>query len=164
MNDSNETAAGIPAASPMEQFFTAEAANQGIKVPLVDPAGNRTEHWLQIYGVDSDHFRIADARAKRALAKTASLPEDERDLAVRDLVRALTAELVFAWSFPQECTHANVVEFFRKAPQVQESVDFFASRRAFFTAKSSSNFSPTPPTNSGSTSPRKAAARRSGKA
>lgn len=156
---SNETAAGIPAADPMAQFFTKDAANTGIKVPLVDPLGQRTPHWLEIYGVDSDQFRANDARGRRESARIAQIENpEERDLAMIDLTRRLTASLVFNWSFPQPCTSEAVVDFFRKAPQVQEAVDFFASRRAFFYAKNSASSSDTPPTSTGSTDAPKEAA------
>jgi hypothetical protein len=151
-------AADKPTADPMSQFFTKEAANSGLKVPLVDPMGQKTDHWLEIYGVDSDQFRVNDARARRESARIAAIEDPtERDLAMVDLTRRLTASLVFNWSFDKPCTTEAVTEFFRQAPQVQEAVDFFASRRSFFFAKASATSSATRATNSGSTSTQKAA-------
>lgn len=151
MTDKNEEAAGSPAASnPMEQFFTNAAANEGIRVPLTAPDGTKTDQWLRVHGVDSDKFRAADARSRREASKIASIEnEAERDLAMIDLTRRLTAELVFDWSFPQPCTPENVVAFFKQAPQIQEAVDFFASRRAFFAKRTSPSSAVTPATSTG---------------
>lgn len=141
MNDntdkSEQTSTGV---DPMEQFFTADKAAAGIRLPLTDPVGRQTAHWLHIIGVDSDEFKLHDAATKRRAVELSSIEDEtERDKAIMALTRDLAARLVKDWSFPQPCTHENVVEFFKRAPQVQRSVDISAtSRHLFFKVESAS--------------------------
>ncbi len=51
----------------MEQFYTREAANEGVKFPLKTSDGKETEHWILVRGIVSDQFRMADLRSKRGL-------------------------------------------------------------------------------------------------
>lgn len=117
----------------MDAFFTSDKAQEGVRMPLNDPLGRRTEHWLHIIGADSDEFRLADSAAKRRAVELGSISDEkERDKAVMELTRNLTATLVKGWSFPEECTHANVVEFFKKAPQIERAVNIAAVNRSLF--------------------------------
>lgn len=117
----------------MDLFFTSATASEGVRMPLYDPLGRKTEHWLHIIGSDSEEFRIADSAAKRRAVELGNLTtERERDEAVLSLTRELTAVLVKDWSFDRPCTLENVVEFFRQAPQIQRSVNTSAVNRALF--------------------------------
>lgn len=117
----------------MDAFFTSERASEGVKIPLTDPLGRKTDHWLLIIGVDSEEFRLADAAAKRRASKLAIDKDgEEKDRAIMDLRRDLTATLVKGWSFDTPFSHAAVVDFFKKAPQIESSVDLAATRRALF--------------------------------
>lgn len=136
----------------MEAFFTRERANEGIEIPLYLPDGTRTEHWLRIRGVDSDHFRLAEAESKRDAMRVAMIEDPlERAKAIADAKLNLIAALVISWSFEKECTLENVKEFFRQAPQIADAVDQVASKRALFFAKRSSSSLSTPKPSSGST-------------
>lgn len=136
----------------MEAFFTRERANKGIEIPLYLPDGTKTEHWLRIRGVDSDHFRLAEAESKRDAMRVAMIEDPlERAKAIADAKLNLIAALVISWSFEKECTLENVKEFFRQAPQIADAVDQVASKRALFFAKRSSNSLSTPKPSSGST-------------
>lgn len=136
----------------MEAFFTREKANEGIEVPLYLPDGTKTEHWLRIRGVDSDHFRLAEAESKRDAMRVAMIEDPlERAKAIADAKLNLIAALVISWSFEKECTLENVKEFFRQAPQIADAVDQVASKRALFFAKRSSSSLSTPKPSSGST-------------
>lgn len=146
MTDKNSTGLG------MEAFYTRERANEGIKIPLYLPDGTKTEHWLRIRGIDSDHFRLAEAESKRDAMRVAMIEDPlERAKAIADAKLSLIAELVISWSFEKECTHENVKEFFRQAPQIADAVDQVASKRALFFAKRSSSSLSTPKPSSGST-------------
>ncbi|ALH23697.1 hypothetical protein PaMx11_23 [Pseudomonas phage PaMx11] len=137
------------AASGMEAFFTREKASLGVQLPLYAPTGEKTEHWLRIRGIDSDEFRAAEADARRDAMRVAAIEDlEERRLAIQDAQRALIATLVIGWSFEQECTHDNVMKFFREAPQIQDAVDKAASRRALFFANGSSDSPPSQSTSS----------------
>lgn len=146
MTDKSSTGLG------MEAFFTRERANEGIEIPLYLPDGTKTEHWLRIRGIDSDHFRLAEAESKREAMRVAMIEDPlERAKAIADIKLSLIAELVISWSFEKECTHENVKEFFRQAPQIADAVDQVASKRALFFAKRSSSSLSTPKPSSGST-------------
>ena len=155
--------------SSMEAFFTREKANDGIKVPLHLPTGEKSEHWIEIYGVDSDAFRRAELEARREGVKLATIQDPiEKDQAQVDLTRTLRASLIRAWSFDQELTRETASEFLRNAPQIAETIDRVSSNRALFFgiayADSKDNSSRTPSTSSSSTPPRKAAAKAGAKA
>jgi hypothetical protein len=129
-------------AEGMNAFLTRGPANDGIELPLYTPDGNKSEHWVRILGVDSDKFRTADAASKREMIKAVgeNMGKDfDLNQAVNDIKRRLIATLVIAWSFPQECTPENVEAFFKEAPQIMDSIDQAAGKRAlFFQARSSS--------------------------
>lgn len=132
--DKSSTNGGAGKASnPQEAFFTSAAAQEGIRLPLRDARGNKTDHWLHIIGVDSDEFRLLDSSNKRRAVEIGMIADEkERDRAILDMTRDLAASLVKGWSFPQECTHKNVVAFFKEAPQIQRAVDMAAANRSLF--------------------------------
>lgn len=138
----------------MEAFFTADRANEGIRLPLLLPTGERSDHWLEIYGIDSDVFRLTDAELRREGARIADLPKEQHTKALDDLTMRLRASLIKAWSFPEECTDENKLMFLRKAPHLGLAIDKLASNRALFFAVGSTSSSGTPSMSSGSTSPR----------
>ena len=148
----------------MDAFFTREKANAGIEVPLYTAAGTKSEHSIQIRGVDSDLFRQAEAESKRDAMRIAGIEsQEERSKAIIEAKLKLLAALVISWTFEQECTQANVIEFFRNAPQIADAVDQVASKRSLFFAQESSNSQPTQKQSSGSTKGRKARTKASDK-
>jgi hypothetical protein len=131
--------------SSQAQFFTRERANSGIKIPLFLPGGGKSEHWFMVRGVDSDHFRLAEAASRRRIVDVMQLKSEQEQLeAIEDEKRKLIAELVFGWSFEQPCTHENVVAFLREAPQIADSLDKLSGQRALFFASDSSSSQVTP--------------------
>lgn len=124
----------------MDQFFTTDAANEGVRLPLSTATGESTEHYLTILGVDSDIFRRAEAKAKRDAFRLAAIEdEEERLTAANEAQFKLIACLVAGWSFDQECNLENVTAFLTKAPQIADQVDKVAGdRRLFFGLKSGS--------------------------
>ena len=124
-------------------FYTREAANKGTKVPLFTPDGKATEEWLLVLGVDSDEFRRAETRSRRAALEIAQIEDKAERDEVADRYRLeLIASLIVSWSFDEECTLEEKVEFLREAPQVADLVDQIAlNRKAFFGEGSSSSTS-----------------------
>lgn len=123
---------------PMAMFHTRQASNEGIKLDLVTPSGGKTEHWLQVLGVDSDAFRNAELQAKREGHKLTLISDEvERMAAMRDLQLKPLAAVVLGWSFSKPCTYENVFAFLREAPQIADAIDMMISRRALFFAKRS---------------------------
>jgi hypothetical protein len=140
----------------MKDFYTREAANEGISVPLYLPDGKKTKHFLMIHGVDSDAFREANAEISRNALRIAAIENDkEKKSALKDEKHKLLASLIFAWSFDEECTPENVKNFLINAPQVADMVDQMATRRSLFLKKRSTNSRSTRMQSSSSTKPRK---------
>jgi hypothetical protein len=150
--------------NPMEAFHTRAKANDGIRVPLYLPTGEKSEHWIEIYGVDSDAFRLADAASRREGFKIAQLESQEaRDKATAALTCRLRSKLVKNWSFDMECTEENVYQFLEEAPQIGDAIDRTASSRSVFFGIGSLGSSPTPSSSSSSTSPQKAVSKANAK-
>lgn len=118
----------------MQEFFTRKAANEGKKVPLYLPNGEKSDHWLIVRGVDSDEFKLAESKAKRNAINLAQIEdENERIEAVRTTELESIAALIANWSFNQKCTPDNVVKFLREAPQIADMVNrYAANRKGFF--------------------------------
>lgn len=118
----------------MKEFFTREVANEGKKVPLYLPNGEKSEHWLVLLGTDSDQFRLTEARSKRNVIEFAQIESaSEREEAVEDAKRTLVASLISDWSFDQDCDEANKIEFLKNAPQIGNMINLYcADRKNFF--------------------------------
>lgn len=123
---------------PIEQFFTRQAANEGIELPLALPDGTPTEHKLRIRSIDSDAFKRADAESRRRLLDVTLLDDREKAAQVlqEEKLKVLAA-LVISWTFNKPCTPESVLEFLREAPQIAEQIDRLGSRRALFFKKGS---------------------------
>lgn len=120
----------------MKQFYTREKASLGVVLPLFLPDGTASGESFTVRGIDSDEFRAAEAESKRQAIEIAQIKDiAKRDEAVRDCERELIASLVISWTFDLPCTHANVVNFFREAPQIAIMVNRFAANRAEFFRK-----------------------------
>ena len=134
-------------------FFTRKAANAGVKLPLYTPAGEKTEHWVRILGVDSDIFRATDSEVRRTLMKAAALEGDKAltQKTIDDARLDCLAVLVADWSFPEPCTPESVREFLIEAPQIADAIDKAATKRALFTSGELSASPPTLSTSSAST-------------
>lgn len=117
--------------SDMEQFYTREKANEGIKLPLSAIDGSPTDHYLIIRGLDSDSFRDAESEAKRALINSGG--EDITAIA-KEGANAVVASLVSGWSFDEECSPDNVKKFLKSAPQITDEIDRVVGDRALFFA------------------------------
>ena len=129
----------------MADFFTREKANNGIKLPLVLPTGEPTEHWLIVRSSDSDEFKKAEALANRKLLQLAKEPTQQElvDLSLENRLDMLSV-LVSGWSFDNPCTPENVRNFLQSAPQIADAVDKTAGNRRFFYSLASSGFTDTP--------------------
>jgi len=124
----------------MEEFFTRDTANEGKRVPLFAADGSPTEHWLHVRSMQSDAFRIADNRAKRAILQISQIEDPaERAATATRLQSELIASLIADWSFDKECTLENVVEFLTKAPQIEDMVNQLAASKTYFYAKKSTS-------------------------
>jgi hypothetical protein len=143
-----------PVKADFSDFFTRKGANDGVRVDLSLPTGETTDQWLQIRGRDSDVFREAEAEMNRDVFALAAI-EDKmvQKAGLKDLKLRLTASLIMAWSFNQDCTIDNIVAFFKEAPQIADQVDRVGARRALFFAKKESSLPDSLSTSSDSTKP-----------
>ena len=126
----------------MGSFSIKGRSEDGIKVPLLLPDGEKTEHFLMVRGADSAAFRKAQARAHRGALELLKLskaknPIDAGDLAMRQakVQRDLLSNLISGWSFEEECTPETVSDFFEEAPQIEEMVNEIAGDRSQFFKK-----------------------------
>lgn len=119
----------------MESFFTKAKAEQGRKLPLYTPTSEKTDHWLNVLGIDSDAFKQAEAEAKRQAIHIAEIEDKKEQFqAQRAVERKLIAALITDWSFDMPCTEENVVNFLTQAPQIEDAVNRFAAMRTTFFA------------------------------
>jgi len=129
---------------PKQTFYTREPANVGVRVPLFTPGGAPTEHWLQVRGIDSDAYRLAQAASRQRLMAAQADPKKIESLDPDAERIELLSALVVAWSFPDPVTPEAVKQFFRDAPQIATEVDRLSANRRRFFADSSSSSTPTP--------------------
>lgn len=133
---------------PKSLFFTREAANAGIRIPLFRPDGTPTEHWLQIRGVDSDAWHAAQAASRQRLMAVSADPTKIDKLDPEEERITLLTSLVMGWSFPDPVTPEAVRAFLKEAPQIATEIDRIASNRRSFFAGSSNSSTPSPASSS----------------
>lgn len=110
--------------SSADRFKTRERASHPTRVFLYDPATNeKTEDYLDIRSSLSDEFLEARDRAMQEAPQVQAIMDPAaRQKAVKDNQLKLRASLIAGWSFKEEFNEANVLDFIREAPQVQEMV------------------------------------------
>lgn len=121
-------------------FHTLAGSNKGRRLTLDGPDGKPTTAWIDVRGIDSEVFQLANNTQRRAMVEyleqhgdTPKIRETPEFVAwVAEQQRKLRASLVIAWSFEEPCTEANVLELFKNAPDVAQQVDIFASKRGQF--------------------------------
>lgn len=142
--------------SALSDFHTREVANEGIKVPLSLPNGDKSEEYLLIRGIDSDEFRRANVKKQRDLINLAQLGEEEREAKLERASAELIASLVISWSFKAEFNEENLVQWLIDAPQIADMIDRIASQRGLFIKKKPNSSLPSPDTKSTKTKPSRA--------
>ena len=112
----------------MELFYTKDMANEGKRVDLFTPTGEKTEHWIVIRSIHSDAYKAAQAEAMRS---TLGGEEDT----VSDKNNKVLASLIKSWSFKTELTQGSAVAFINKAPQIADKIYTLAVNAEFFYKK-----------------------------
>ena len=126
----------------MEEFFTKDAANEGVEIPLYLPTGDKSEHTITIYGVDSDEFYRALQIEKRKLSgieiAANKLEGEDRLEYINDKQReseyTVLGYLIKDWTFEMECTMENKIRFVKNAPQIGEQINRISGDRKLFLA------------------------------
>jgi len=127
----------------MEAFMTRQRANDGQRIELQTPEGDKSPHFLIVRGIDSDEFQKAKSKQARVIGELVALPEEEREDAALEATCKFLAVLVKDWSFSDAsimpegaelypCNLENVARFLREAPQIREKIDELVSRRSLF--------------------------------
>ena len=122
----------------INDFQTADESESGVKLPLFDKYGEKTEEWIQVRGIDSLTFRNAKLESDRkTLELLGESDQKKRRIKILDLKFNMIATLVVDWSqgFKDDVgdpTIENVVKFFNKAPQVADEIDKLAGNRKLF--------------------------------
>jgi hypothetical protein len=126
----------------MEEFFTKDAANEGVEIPLYLPTGDKSEHTITIYGVDSDEFYRALQIEKRKVSgieiAANKLEGEDRLEYINDKQReseyTVLGYLIKDWTFEMECTMENKIRFVKNAPQIGEQINRISGDRKLFLA------------------------------
>lgn len=114
----------------MEQFFTRQLANDGIKYELENIDGSPSQEWLIIRGVDSDEFRLAEAEAQRNMILIASIEDPMERNKAAEACKVLTlTSLIKDWSFDLELTQENKLKLLTEAPQIAKKINVLAGQR-----------------------------------
>ncbi len=124
----------------MSSFFTRGNANLGIDLPLYLPDGTKSEHSIHILGTDSDLFRQKEMDEKRrAVTDSRGKEPVEMEQLRKEAQLRLLSCLITSWTFEEECTEENKINFLREAPQVAEAINTHAADRALFFVNASKN-------------------------
>lgn len=116
----------------MAEFFTADEANEGEKLPLYTPDGVATSHYITVRGVDSDAYRLAHTRIMRRTRFADIETDDARDKLTLDAMTELAAALISGWSFDEEFSTEAALAFLKKAPQFVSPINELAGNRSLF--------------------------------
>lgn len=113
-----------------EDFFTKDAANEGVKVALYWPDGKKSDFWLLVAGQDSDSYIHAKTKLDRyAMTAYRGLEDDQAQEMHSKKVIELKAACVIDWAMQDNegndvsCTFENVVKLLDKAPQLVREID-----------------------------------------
>ena len=142
-----------------EDFYTKPACNTPQRLALFLPSGEKTEHWIEVYGIDSDAYEAVLAETQQQLLaievvahahKAAALEDSEQiEQTISKLQRVSSdrqallkgrelitkAALVAGWSFDAPCTQEAVMELLKNSPQIAQALDVFCSNRQNFLKK-----------------------------
>lgn len=117
----------------MDAFDTLTLSDEGVKMELDLPNGKRSGQTVTILGSDSEKFQnalaISNRKSMSLIAEREKSPPEKVRKEQKEEQRWLAAHLVSDWSFDQECNLNNVIEFFKKAPQIQDAIDTFSDDR-----------------------------------
>lgn len=127
--------------TPMAAFATRPLSQEGIKIELCLPDGTPTEHFLVVRGADCREFKGAQAKASRMSIQLLQDKEKLNDEELAERRHCIEVEQVAAlvadWSFDEECSRENVVQFLMDAPQIHDQINKFAGNRRNFSVKPS---------------------------
>ncbi|WP_417585299.1 hypothetical protein [Pelagibacterium sp.] len=109
-----------------QDFYTKTRASAGIRIELIDPAGNK--EWVRVRSVISDeHRRAREELVRQAVADGRIVANDpsQRKALARRRRAVLAASLVADWSI-----QAEPADLFIKNPRLRRQVELIAENHA----------------------------------
>jgi len=116
----------------MKDYFIKDKAEEGQRVDLHLPTGEKTDDYIVIRSIHSETFISAMNKAKQDFM----LARIENEDAEIDNNKVL-ASLIKSWSFDEELTPESATEFLTNAPQVGEQINKLAADAKFHYGKKS---------------------------
>lgn len=120
--------------------YNLKAATEGnlIKIPFIYPGQTDTGEHLMVRSRHCQAYREADLQAQRQIssiiAAVGGLDKVDQDLMEEIQLRAF-CKLVDGWSFDEEMTEDNLMEFFATNPQMYDIVNVECAKDTLFFAK-----------------------------
>lgn len=128
----------------LDDYMTAQRAQDAVQMFLTLPDGTKTTDFLLVVGTESSEFRAAKyEQEQRAFEISRMDSMEKRREAVEDARVNVLASCVKGWSFDVPFTPAAAKKLLKGAPYLADAVDVFISRRAHFFAKPSTTSSRT---------------------
>ena len=126
-----------------QSFFTKDAANDGVKVPLRYPDGSKSPYWLIVAGEYSDiYIKGITSLQRRNLKRRADFSTDDeaQDWYAEEFLK-IKASCILEWNFnedeadPWELTPANALKLLHEGPQVAATIESVIYNRSNFIKK-----------------------------
>lgn len=127
-----------------EDFFTADKAEEGVKVFLPNKFGEKTEHWMVLRHLHSLSYRRELALIQREIALVAENPDKaQRDAIIDAMPDRMFFSLIASWSFDTPLNRSNVSLLMEKAPYIKDFIDRRTADSSLFFRRESGNSSST---------------------
>lgn len=111
-----------------QDFYTETRASKGVRVELIDPAGNR--EWMHIRSLLSSEFRLAVSQSFAGALRDGQAIEDRatRKRQRRQRRAMLAASLVGETSLPHD--QAGLVDLLVSNPRLRRQIELIAENSA----------------------------------
>jgi len=106
-----------------QDFYSNHRASQGVRVDLVDPAGNR--EWIKVRSVLSPEFASAVSSSWASIPKSLLESDNHSDVKRRRRARHvhLVAALIADWSLPAD---VDPIDLLVKNPRLRRQIERIA--------------------------------------
>lgn len=140
------TTAGVKAVKKSFRDFNMRKqleSNPTTLYPFVYPGQGDTGHWLKIRSQHSPEFRDADLKAQRQISAmylaSGNNPENVDHEIIKDITLRAFTKLVAEWSFDEELTEDNIVEFLTDNPIAYDEINTLAAQDSLFFLRPANN-------------------------
>ena len=105
------------------------------KIAVIMPTGEDTGHFVEICSTLHPKFRQAQTEMQRSRREAILNGKVVEELTTEEIV----ASCVIGWSFDEEVTVENVVEFLKNMPNIADEINIEASNQQNFFPKQEKN-------------------------